>query len=51
MLKPEQAKAQLEQWILPEGKQRLLADVGRLPTDLKELAFDALDLRPALPPT
>src|SRR5664279_2898839 len=46
MLSPDQAKARLAEWRLPEKENRLAEGVKRLPQSLREtaeLAFDLLD--------
>lgn len=45
MLSPEQAKARLAEWRLPEEQNRLKVEVARLPAALRELAEDAFELR------
>lgn len=44
MLTPEQAKARIEEWCLPEDENRLRDEVARLPDKLRKLAEDTFAL-------
>lgn len=41
MLKPEQAKARLDEWRLPETENRLAAGIQKLPPRVREVAKNA----------